>query len=160
MKKVCFVFFSLLLSFVVVSCSNTCKKDIELMGAGDRIHDSYTFANTGVKIKEDEENVYTVYGSVEQLSDEKVKTEFNIASDISHVVAIKLCANGRVVDKEKVSIKVDGTRAYDAEHLNGSDYTFIILEASKGKIVSIVVSWDGETQESYVVKFDENITLK
>lgn len=161
MKKICVLLCFVLFSLVIAACSKTGKAmDIELMGAGDRIHDSFTFANTGVKIEETEENFYRVFGSVEKLSDENVKMEFDIDSDIEHVVAIKLSANGKKIDKSKLSIKVDGVRAYDAEHLNGSDYTFIILEAVKNKNVSIEVSWNGEDKYSYVVKFDENIILK
>lgn len=130
------------------------------MGAGDRIHDSFTFANTGVEIKETEENVYLISGSVEKLESEEVKSEFNIASDIDYVVAIKLSANGKEVIKDKVTISVDGLRSYDAEHLNGSDYTFIILEARKNETVSIKVSWNGTDEENYVLKFDENLILK
>ena len=78
----------------------------------------------------------------------------------SNVVAIKLSANGREVIKDKVSIKVNGVRNYDAEHLNGNDYTFVILEAVKGKSVSIEVSWNGEDNESYVIQFNENLTIK
>lgn len=160
MKKLCVFLCVVLFALVIVACSKTGGYDIELMGAGDRIHDSFTFANTGVSIVEHEDNVYTISGSVERLTDEKVKDEFDIDDDISHVVAIKLSANGKEVDKEKLSIKVDGVRNYDAEHLNGSNYTFIILEVVKGGVVSVVVSWDGEQDNSYVIKFDENLILK
>lgn len=144
----------------IVACSCNSKKDIELMGAGDRIHDSFTFANTGVEIKETDDNVYLISGSVEKLTSEEIKNEFNIASDIDYVVAIKLSANGKEVIKDKVTISVDGLRSYDAEHLNGNDYTFIILEAKKNETVSIKVSWNGTDEKSYVLKFDENLTLK
>lgn len=161
MRNFCVVLCCILFSLVIVSCSKMSKsKDIELMGAGDRIHDSYTFANTGVEIAETEDNVYEIRGSVKGLTDESVKKEFDIDSDISHVVAIKLSANGKEIDKEKLNIKVDGVRAYDAEHLNGSDYTFIILEAVKNKTISITVSWNGKDENSYVIKFDENLILK
>lgn len=161
MKNFCVVLCCILFSLVIASCSKMNKsKDIELMGAGDRIHDSYTFANSGVKIVEMEDNVYEICGNVEGLTDESVKKEFDIDSDISHVVAIKLSANGKEIDREKLNIKVDGVRAYDAEHLNGSDYTFIILEAVKNKTISITVSWNGEDKNSYVIKFDENLILK
>ncbi len=161
MKNFCVVLCCILFSLVIASCSKMNKsKDIELMGAGDRIHDSYTFANSGVKIVEMEDNVYEIRGNVEGLTDESVKKEFDIDSDISHVVAIKLSANGKEIDREKLNIKVDGVRAYDAEHLNGSDYTFIILEAVKNKTISITVSWNGEDKNSYVIKFDENLILK
>lgn len=158
--KNCFVIlFSICLMFIV-ACSCNAKQDIELMGAGDRIHDSFTLANTGVEIKETEENVYLISGSVEKLTSEEIKSEFNIESDIDYVVAIKLSANGKEVIKDKVKISVDGLRSYDAEHLNGSNYTFIILEAKKNETVSIKVSWNGVDEESYVLKFDENLTLK
>lgn len=160
MKKLCVFLCVVLFALVIVACSKMSGYDIELMGAGDRIHDSFTFANTGVSIAENEKNVYMISGSVEKLTDEKVKDEFDIDDDISHVVAIKLSANGKEVDKEKLSIKVDGVRSYDAEHLNGSDYTFIILEAVKGGTVSVVVSWDGTQENSYVIRFDENLILK
>lgn len=149
-----------MLSLIFVSCSKQSSKDIELMGAGDRIHDSFTFANVGVKMEEMENNIYRIYGSVEELLDENVKTEFNIADDVTHVVVIKLSANGKKIDKDKLSIKVDGIRSYDAEHLNGSDYTFIILEAQKNKTVSIVVSWDGNEEQDYIIKYDEDLVLK
>lgn len=156
----CFVIlFSICLMFIV-ACSCNSMQDIELMGAGDRIHDSFTFANTGVEIKETEENVYLISGSVEKLTSEEIKNEFNIASDVMHVIAIKLSANGKEVIKDKVTISVDGLRSYDAEHLNGSNYTFIILEAKKSETVSIKVSWNGSEEESYILKFDENLTLK
>lgn len=161
MKKFCLVVLCFMMSVIFISCSNMYdKKDIELMGAGDRIHDTFTFANTGVKIEKKDDNNYRISGSVEQMTDEQVKKEFKIDDDVNHVVAIKLSANGKTVDKEKVSVKVDGIRSYDAEHLNGSNYTFIILEAQKGKTVSIVVSWDGKTENSYVLNFDENLILK
>lgn len=161
MKRIFILMLSLFLSAVFISCSNAGKKKaIELMGAGDRIHDTFTFANVGVKLEETEDNVYRIYGSVEKLTDSEVKKEFKIDDDIENVVAIKLSANGEKVDKTKLSIKVDGIRSYDAEHLNGSDYTFIILEAVKGKTVSITVSWNGEEEKGYVINFDENLTLK
>lgn len=161
MKKIWFLFFGLILPIVLVSCGmNNTKKDIELMGAGDRIHDTFTFANLGVHIKEKETNVYEISGSVEKLDNVKIKEEFEIDEDVSHVVAIKLSANGKDVDKEKVSIKINGVRNYDAEHFNGTDYTFIILEAVKGEQVSIVVSWNGEEENNYILKFSEDLELK
>ena len=161
MKKIFSIALSILCLITIVGCSQkNSKKDIELMGAGDRIHDTYTFANNGVKIEEKEENVYRIFGSVDKMEDVAVKDEFEIDADVSHVVAIKLSANGRNVVKEKVSIKIDGIRSFDAEHLNGSDYTFIILEAVKNKSVAITVSWDGENEINYVLMFDENLTLK
>lgn len=161
MKKFFTVFACFVLSLILISCAQMeSKKEIELMGAGDRIHDSFTFANTGVKIEEVLDKVYKISGSVEKLEDEKVKKEFDIADDVSHVVAIKLSANGRAVDKEKVEIDVNGVRNYDAEHLNGSDYTFIILEAIKSGSVSLSVKWDGEEEINYVIVFDDNLLLK
>lgn len=151
--------FALVVAISACSEKNT-KMDIELMGAGDRIHDTFTFANIGVELKEKEDNVYVISGSVEKLEDENVKQEFKIEEDVDNVVAIKLSANGRVVEKEKISVKVDGVRNYDAEHLNGEDYTFVILEAVKGKAVSIEVSWNGVDVESYVIQFSENLTIK
>ena len=146
---------------VLVACTKVEeKKDLELMGAGDRIHDTYTFANTGVMLEEKEENVYRIYGEVEKIENQKVKEEFEIDDEVTHVVAIKLSANGKEVKEDKVNIKIDGVRSYDAEHLNGSDYTFIILEAVKGKNVSLTVSWDGVQENSYVIVFDENLSLK
>lgn len=161
MKKI----FMMLMCFALVVAISACsekntKMDIELMGAGDRIHDTFTFANIGVELKEKEDNVYEISGSVEKLEDENVKQEFKIEEDVDNVVAIKLSANGRVVEKEKISVKVDGVRNYDAEHLNGEDYTFVILEAVKGKAVSIEVSWNGVDVESYVIQFSENLTIK
>ena len=130
------------------------------MGAGDRIHDSFTFANVGVDIKEIETNVFEISGSVEKITDKKIKEEFEIDEDINHVVAIKLQSNGKVVDKEKVKIKVDGVRVYDAEHFNSSDHTFIILEAVNSGVVSINVSWNGVDYYDYIVKFSNDIVLK
>lgn len=161
MKKIVSIIFSIVVLFVFISCSNmSTKKPIELMGAGDRIHDTYTFANTGVKIEEKENNIYRIYGSVEKLDDDDVKKEFKIDDDVNNVVAIKLSAMDNKIDKKKLYVKVDGVRSYDAEHLNGSNYTFIILEAQKGKTVSISVSWNGEKEINYVISFDDNLTLK
>lgn len=161
MRRIFILMFSVLFSVILISCSGAGKKKaIELMGAGDRIHDTYTFANLGVKIEETEQNVYKISGSVEKLTDSEVKKEFKIDDDIENVVAIKLSACGERVDKNKLKINVDGIRSYDAEHLNGSDYTFIILEAVKGKTVSITVSWNGEEEKGYVINFDENLVLK
>lgn len=161
MKRIFVMMMCFALLVVVSACADkNTKKDIELMGAGDRIHDTFTFANTGVELKEKEDNVYEISGYVEKLEDENVKNEFDIDEDVNNVVAVKLSANGREVIKDKVSIKVNGVRNYDAEHLNGNDYTFVILEAVKGKGVSIEVSWNGEDNESYVIQFNENLTIK
>ena len=161
MKKIWFLIFGLFLPIILVSCGQMdTRKDIELMGAGDRIHDTFTFANAGVKIKETEDNVYKISGSVEKIDDEAIKDEFDIDSDVNHVVVIKLSANGVDVDSKKVNIKIDGVRAYDAEHLNGKDYTFIVLEAVKGGSVSISGTWNGVEDFNYIITYDENITLK
>ena len=163
MKKIlslCFIFmFSLI---ILVGCgSGQSAKAIELMGAGDRIHDSFTFANIGVKIKDDGKNTYTIYGSVEKLENAAVKKEFSIADDVNYVVAIKLTAIDSKVNKDEVEISTDGNRAYDAEHLNGSDYTFIILEAVPNKTTTISVRWNKDAEELvYVIYFDKNLELK
>lgn len=161
MRKLSLVFVMVFMMMFVVSCGESdTRKAIELMGAGDRIHDSFTFANVGVEIEEKENNVYRIFGSVEKLQNESIKTEFNIENDVNYVVAIKLSSiDSKVVD-DKLKVKVDGVRSYDSEHLNGLDYTFIILEAVKGKTVSISVSWDGEEELNYIVKFDEDLILK
>ena len=161
MRKLSLVFVMVFMMMFVVSCGESdTRKAIELMGAGDRIHDSFTFANVGVEIEEKENNVYRIFGSVEKLQNESIKTEFNIENDVNYVVAIKLSSiDSKVVD-DKLKVKVDGVRSYDSGHLNGLDYTFIILEAVKGKTVSISVSWDGEEELNYIVKFDEDLILK
>lgn len=161
MKKYFIAIYAFIFGIVLVSCSNNCcKNEIELMGAGDRIHDSYTFANVGVSIEREDESSYLISGSVEKFEDEKVKKEFSIDEDVTHLVAIKLSANGAEVEKDKVKITVDGVRNYDAEHLNGSDYTFIILEAKVGSSISIKVAWNGEDEKDYNIKFDDNLLLK
>ncbi len=161
MKKIFTLILSIMLLCLVAACTKVEeKKDIELMGAGDRIHDSYTFANTGVKIEEKENNVYRIYGEIEKLENNDVKKEFHINESVSHVVVLKLSANGKEVNKEKVLIKIDGVESYDAEHLNGDDYTFIILQVIKGTTVSITVSWNGVDETNYVIMFDENLILK
>jgi len=160
MKRFLSVIFSLICLMVCIGCSGSKTKPIELMGAGDKIHDTFTFANIGVEIKEKEENIYEISGSVEKLTDENVKDEFDIDEDVTHVVAIKLTAVDSTVVEEKVKVYVDGSRAYDAEHLNGSNYTFIILEAKPGVLATVNVLWDGENEKVYTVKFNENLTLK
>lgn len=162
MKKLVCILMAVFISFVFAGCGKgKCCEAIELMGAGDRIHDSYTFANTGVKIKNDDKNVYTIYGEVEKLENADVKKEFKIADDVTHVVAIKLTAIDETVKKDEVQISTNGIRAYDAEHLNGSDYTFIILEAVKDKTVTISVKWNKDAEElNYVVYFASDIILK
>lgn len=160
MKKLMSIALMSFCMLYLISCGCSKCKAIELMGAGDRIHDTYTFANTGVKIKETNENVYEISGSVEKLSDSNVKKEFKIDEDINHVVAIKLTATDTSVDKDKLEIMVNGNRAYDAEHLNGSDYTFIIIEAKPDTSVSITVNWNGESEKHYIVKFSPDLVLK
>ena len=161
MKKMWCIIFGFILPMIMVACGvNNTRKDIELMGAGDRIHDTFTFANIGVELKEKENNIYEISGSVEKINNEKIKEEFEIDEDVNNVIAIKLSANGKSVDKDKVSIKIDGVRFYDADHMNGSDYTFIVLEAVKNKTVSIVVSWNGEDENSYIIQYSENLILK
>jgi len=160
MKRFLSVIFSLICLMVCIGCSGSKTKAIELMGAGDKIHDTFTFANIGVEIKEKEENIYEISGSVEKLTEENVKDEFDIDEDVTHVVAIKLTAVDSTVVEEKVKVYVDGSRAYDAEHLNGSNYTFIILEAKPGVLATVNVLWDGENEKVYTVKFNENLTLK
>ena len=158
-KNLCGLFCLIMLVFGV-ACSNNTTKAIELMGAGDRIHDTYTFANVGVKLESKGDNLYEVSGSVDAVDDENVKAEFKIDEDVSHVIAIKLTAIESEVVKDKVKVYVDGSRAYDAEHLNGSDYTFIILEAVPGSSVSIKVLWDGENELTYNINFSEKLILK
>ena len=161
MKKLWCILFGFLLPVIMVACgTNNTKKDIELMGAGDRIHDTFTFANIGVELKEKENNVYEISGSVEKIDNEKIKEEFEIDADVNNVIAIKLSANGQPVIKEKMSVKINGVRYYDDEHMNGSDYTFIVLEAAKNKTASIVVSWNGEDENSYALQYSENLILK
>ena len=161
MKRLWCVVFGFILPIIMVACGVTStRKDIELMGAGDRIHDTFTFANIGVELEEKEDNVYVISGSVEKIDSEKIKEEFEIDDDVNNVVVIKLSANGKPVVKEKVSIKISGVRYYDAEHMNGSDYTFVVLEAVKNRTVSVVVSWDGEDECSYVIQYAEDLILK
>lgn len=161
MKKILSLFLIFICIGVFVGCNGSYCKAIELMGAGDRIHDTYTFANIGVKISDDGNNTYNISGSVEKLENESVKKEFGIANDVDHVVAIKLTAINSNVNKDEVQISTNGNRTYDAEHLNGSDYTFIILEAVPGKTVTITVKWNAQDEEKvYVVNFDQNLTLK
>lgn len=143
------------------ACKDKCK-DIELMGAGDRIHDSYTFANTGVNLVDKGDNNFEITGSVEYLSDTAVKEEFNIPEDVDHVVAIKLtnCSSDEVKEAE-VEISVDGVKNYDAQHLNGSNYTFIILEAKVGATTTISVKWNKDSQPHvYTIKMSDDLTLK
>ena len=97
----------------------------------------------------------------EKLENAAVKKEFSIADDVNYVVAIKLTAIDSKVNKDEVEISTDGNRAYDAEHLNGSDYTFIILEAVPNKTTTISVRWNKGAEELvYVIYFDKNLELK
>ncbi len=161
MKKILCLLLVMFSCFMFASCGNgKCCEAIELMGAGDRIHDTYTFANTGVKIKNEDKNVFTIYGSVEKLDNADVKKEFKIDEDINYVVAIKLTAIDEDVKKDEVQISTNGVRAYDAEHLNGSDYTFIILEAVPDKTITISVKWNKDANEqNYVVYFASDLKL-
>lgn len=152
----CFV----LVAFVACGKKNTVKA-IELMGAGDTIHDSFTFANTGVKISNEEDDVYLISGAVEKLDNAKIKTEFEIPDNVTHVVAIKLTAVDEEVEKNKVKISVNGVENFDAEHLNGSNYTFIILEAGVNKIANISARWNEKSEEkNYIIEFSNNLILK
>lgn len=161
MKRFISVFAIVLFCLCLVGCkSNADTRAIELMGAGDRIHDSFTFANSGVKLSDEGDGSYTISGSVQKLEDEAVKKEFGIDEDVSHVVAIKLRSEGDTVVPDEVEIKVDGLRAYDAEHLNGSNYTFIILDAVASRTLTIKVKWNKKMQpKSYVIHFADNIEL-
>ena len=162
MKKLLCFTLAVLSVFMLVSCGKgKCCDAIELMGAGDRIHDSYTFANTGVEIQNEGKNVYTISGSVEKLSDSAVKEEFGIDESVTHVVAIKLSAIDAEVKKDEVEIYVDGAENFDAEHLNGSDFTFIIIEAVPSNSVSISVKWNKNAdKQTYVVNFASDLELK
>ena len=149
----------LIISFV--GCNSSTIKPVELMGAGDRIHDSYTFANVGTHIEDNGNNEFTISGSVDKLTNEVVKNEFNIASDVTHIVAIKLMAIDKRVSKNEVEIYVDGARNYDAEHLNGMNYTFILLESKPDSLVSISVKWNKDAEsDTYKIYFDKNLKLK
>lgn len=162
MKKILSLVFICFFSVMFIACgSGKCCEAIELMGAGDRIHDTFTFANTGVKIKSDDKKTFIISGSVDKIENNEIKKEFEIEEDVTHVVAIKLTAVDEKVVKNEVRISVNGNRAYDAEHLNGSDYTFIILEATKGGTATISVKWNKDAEEKiYVVSFAEDLELK
>ena len=161
MKKFFILVLSVFFTLSLVSCSNATVKSVELMGAGDRVHDSFTFANTGVKIKQTKENSYEISGSVDKIENDKIKTEFKIDSDINHVVAVKITAIDIEVDKSKVNISVNGLRNYDAEHLNGSNYTFVILEAVPNATVTITAKWnDTDPEKVYTIYFSDSLELK
>ena len=164
MKKSIFIFIlsavCLSVAIGLTACKEECK-EIQLMGAGDRIHDSYTFANNGVTLTDKGDNKFEISGSVDYLSDNLVKEEFDIAEDVNHVVALKLtnCSSTSVVANE-VEIKVDGNRNYDAEHLNGTDYTFIILEAKANSTTTITVKWNASAQPKvYTIYMSQDLTL-
>jgi len=90
-----------------------------------------------------------------------LEKEFKIDNDVTHVVAIKLTAIKTKVVKDEAQISVNGSRAYDAEHLNGSDYTFIILEAVPDNTSTISVKWNKDAEElNYVVYFSADLNLK
>jgi len=161
MKRFFIFAFALLSAVMLVACGGSCSKPIQLMGAGDKIHDTYTFANVGTKIKDDGKNTYTIYGSVDKLEDIVVKEEFEIAEDVTHIVAIKLCAQDIKVVKDEVEIYVNGTENYDAEHLNGSTFTYILLEAKANLTVNISVKWNKDAEIiNYVLYFAEDLELK
>jgi len=161
MKKKLSLIFMCLISIFFVACECKGCRAIELMGAGDRIHNTFTFANVGVKIKEIDDVTYEIYGSVEKLDSSDVKSEFGIGNDVNHVVAIKLTAIDDDVDTKNVKISVNGNESYDAEHLNGSDYTFIILEAVPNSSTEIKVKWNLEDDEiTYKINFSKDLILK
>ena len=161
MKKIFNFILILCFMVVLVSCGTSKVKTIELMGAGDRIHDTFTFANNGVKLAEESENVYRISGSVDKLVDERIKSEFNITEKVTHVVAIKLLAMDSNVVEDEVEIKINGSESYDAEHLNGTDYTFVILEANPGAVVNVSVKWNkNDEQKNYIINFDRDLNLK
>ena len=115
MKKIFSIIFCLFLAVGMIACTGEKTKAVELMGAGDKIHDSFTFANIGVNLEEIDENIYEISGSVERMDDKKIKDEFEIDEDVTNVVALKLNAVDVTVVKEKVKVYVDGGRVYDAE---------------------------------------------
>ena len=162
MKRFCNIMLACFFILFFSGCgSGVSDKAIELMGAGDRIHDSYTFANVGVSIKDDGKNVYTISGSVDKLLDENVRKEFNIEDKVTHIVAIKLTAVGEEVDKDNVEIYTNGSESYDSEHLNGSDYTFILLEVVPNNSTTISVKWNKNAEVlNYIINFSEDIVLK
>ena len=161
MKKLFIFLISLTLVLSLVACGSGCSNAIELMGAGDKIHDSYTFANVGTKIKSESDNVYNIYGSVEKLENENVKSEFEIVESVTHIVAIKICAKDSKVVKEDVEIYVNGVENYDAEHLNGSTFTYVLLEAVPDAVVNISVKWNKDMNaKNYIIKFAGDLELK
>ena len=111
---------------------------------------------------QDRGNKFEISGSVDYLSDARVKQEFHIDEDVNHVVAIKVCnCSGNKTNKDEVEIMVNGVRNYDAEHLNGDDYTFIILEANAGTTVTVSVKWNASMEpQVYTIKMADNLQLK
>ena len=146
----------------LAACGNKECKELQLMGAGDRIHDSYTFANNGVVLTKTEENKFEISGSVDYLFDEQVKSEFHIDEDVNHVIALKLCnCTGQETVAEDVQIVVDGVRNYDAEHLNGDNYTFVIVEAAPGETVTISAKWNKDMEiQTYLIHMSDSLQLK
>ena len=156
-----FLIAAVLVSAFVVACGQNECKELQLMGAGERIHDSYTFANNGVMLEKLQENQYLISGRVDYLSSAKVKDEFDIDPDISHVVVLKLCnCSGNQTVPEQVEVAIDGMRNYDAEHLNGTDYTYIILEAVPAATTTITVKWNSEMEPIiYSLKMADDLQL-
>ena len=77
------------------------------------------------------------------------------------MVAIKLSAVETKVEKNDVEVFVDGVENFDAEHLNGSSFTYILLEAKQGAEVEISVKWNKNVESKiYKIKFDNNLELK
>ena len=156
-----FMILAITMSCVIVACgANECR-EVQLMGAGERIHDSFTFANTGVVLEKLQDNNYLISGSVDYLDDARVKNEFDIDDNINHVVVFKLCnCSGNKTVKNEVEISIDGVRNYDAEHLNGDDYTYVILEAVPSQTVNISVKWNEQMQPiEYKIKMADNLEL-
>ena len=90
-----------------------------------------------------------------------MKEEFNISQDINHVIAIKLsnCSNIKTEPKE-VEIKINGNINYDSQHLNGSNYTFIILEARVDSTTTISVKWNSSAQPKvYTIYMSQDLQL-
>lgn len=157
-----FMFFVVAASIsIFVACAGGQCRELQLMGAGDRIHDSFTFANTGVVLEKMEENNYLISGSVDFLSDEKVKKEFDIDEDVDHVIVVKVCnCSGNKTVESEVEISVDGIRNYDAEHLNGTDYTYIILEAVPAAVTTVSVKWNKDMEIiEYKIKMADDLVL-
>ena len=98
---------------------------------------------------------------MEKIETDDIKKEFDIDSDINHVVTVKLTALDIEVDKSKVNISVNGVRNYDAEHFNGTNYTFIVLEAVPDRTVTITAKWNEKDPEKvYTIYFSDKLELK